>query len=136
VVVLQVNLTLVLVPLFQVMVQVTPVDLVVVLDFTIPELVELHLVLLSLALLATLQMLVGDMMVVEVDKMVFQEIQSIMLQAAVVPEVLDKLVEMEHPPLEEKVDLVTCFHLTSKCQHQLWHLPHMEIQDRVVVLTG
>tara|TARA_R100000027_G_scaffold27929_1_gene20209 strand:+ start:88 stop:498 length:411 start_codon:yes stop_codon:yes gene_type:complete len=136
VVVLQVNLTLVLVPLFQVMVQATPVDLVVVLDFTIPELVELHLVLLSLALLAILQILVGDMMVVEVDKMVFQEIQSIMLQAAVVPEVLDKLVEMEQTPLEEKVDLVTCFHLTSKCQHQLWHLPHMEIQDRVVVLTG
>jgi hypothetical protein len=136
VVVLQVNQNLVLVPLFQVMVQVIPVDLVVVLDFTIPELVELHLVLLSLALLATLQMLVGDMMVVEVDKMVFQEIQSIMLEAAVVPEVLDNLVEMDQTPLEEKVDLVTCFHLTSNYQHQPWHPLHMEIQDQVVVLTG
>jgi hypothetical protein len=62
VVVLEVEQILALTPLFQVVVQVTPVDLVVVLDFTIPELLELHLVLLSLVLLETLQILVGDML--------------------------------------------------------------------------
>ena len=110
----QVDRILVLVLLLQVVVQVDLVDLVVVLDFTIPELLDLHLVLLSLALLETLQMLVGVMMVVEVDKMVIQEIQSIMLEAVVVPVVSDNLVEMDQMPLEEQVDLDTCFLLTSK----------------------
>tara|TARA_Y100001937_G_scaffold75341_1_gene102357 strand:- start:39 stop:449 length:411 start_codon:yes stop_codon:yes gene_type:complete len=136
VVVLEVVQILALAPLFQVVVQVTPVDLVVVLDFTIPELLELHLVLLSLALLATLQILVGVMQVVEVDNLVVQETHSIMLAAVVVPVVLERLVEMEHTQMEERVDLVTYFHLTSKYRHQPWHLPHMEIQDQVVVHIG
>ena len=132
----QVDRILVLVLLFQVVVQVDLVDLVVVLDFTIPELLDLHLVLLSLALLATLQMLVGGIMVVEVDKMVIQEIHTIMLEAAVVPEVLDHLVEMEHMLLEERVDLDTCFLLTSKYHLMRCHLIHMVIQDQVDLLIG
>ena len=47
-----------------------------------------------------------------------------------------ELVEMEHTQMEERVDLVTYSHLTSKYQHQPWHLPHTEIQDRVVVHIG
>ena len=133
---LGVNQILVLVPLLQVVVQVTLVDLVVVLDFTIPELVGLHLVLLSLVLLETPQMLVGVMLVVEVDKMVIQEIHSIMLVVAVVPEDLDHLVEMGHTHLEEQVDLDTCFLLTSKYHPMLCHLIHMDIQDQVDLFIG
>ena len=120
----------------QVEVQAETVDLVVVLDFILKNLVELHLVLLSLALLATLQMLVGDMMVVPVETELNHKTHSIIPVAAVVLAALVLMVEMEHTLLEEQVEMVTYSHLTSKYQHQLWHLLHTEIQDRVVVHTG
>jgi DNA-directed RNA polymerase delta subunit len=56
--------------------------------------------------------------------------------AAVVLAALVLMVEMEHTLLEEQVEMVTYSHLTSKYQHQLWHLLHTEIQDRVVVHIG
>ena len=120
----------------QVEVQVETVDLVVVVDFILKNLVELHLVLLFLALLATLQILVGVMLVVPVETELNHKTHSIIPVAAVALEVLDRMVETEHMLLEEQVEMVTYSHLTSKYQHQLWHLLHMEIQDRVVVHIG
>jgi hypothetical protein len=136
VVVLEVEQILALTPLFQVVVQVTPVDLVVVLDFTIPELLELHLVLLSLVLLETLQILVGDMLVVEVVVQEIHKTHSIMPVVAAVPVVLDPLVEMEHMVVEEQVETVTYSQPISKYQHQLCHPLHGDIQDQLVVHTG
>ena len=112
------------------------VVLVVVLVFIIQDWVELHLVLLSLVLLATLQILVGVMVVVEVVVQEVHKTHFTILAAAVVPVVLVNLVEMVTLNLEEQVEMVTYSHPTFNYQHQLWHLPHMEIQDQVVVLTG
>jgi hypothetical protein len=120
----------------QVGVQVEMVDLVVVVDFTIPKLVELHLVLLSLALLATHQMLVGVMLVVEVDKMVIQGIHIIILVVAAVPVVLEKVVVMEVPTLVELVVLDIYFLLTFNFLLQQCHLLLMEIREQVVQTIG
>jgi hypothetical protein len=120
----------------QVEVQVETVDLEAVLDFTTPKLVELQLVLLSLALLATLQILVGDMLVVEVVIHQIHKTHSIMPVVAAVPVVLDPLVEMEHMVVEEQVETVTYSQPISKYQHQLCHPLHGGIQDQLVVHTG
>jgi hypothetical protein len=122
--------------LMQVGVQVEMVDLVVVVDFTTPKLVELHLVLLSPALLVTHQMLVGVMLVVEVDKMVVQGIHFIIPVVAAVPVVLEKLVVMEQMPLVELVVLDIYFLLIFNFLLQQCHLPHMEIQEQVVQTIG
>ena len=112
------------------------VVLVVVLVFIIQDWVDLHLVLLSLVLLATLQILVGVMVVVEVVVQEVHKTHFTILAAAVVPVVLVNLVEMDHIPLEEQVEMVTYFLLFFNYQHQPWHLNLTEIQDQVVVLTG
>tara|TARA_Y100000361_G_scaffold133117_1_gene131102 strand:- start:1005 stop:1421 length:417 start_codon:yes stop_codon:yes gene_type:complete len=120
----------------QVEVQEEMVDLAAVLDFILKNLVELHLVLLSLALLETLQIVVGDIMVVPVETELNHKTHSIIPVAAVALEVLDWMVETEHLVLEEQVELDTYSPPTFNYQHQLWHPLHMEIQDRVVVHTG
>ena len=122
--------------LMQALVQVEMVDLVVVLDFITEKLVELHLVLLFLALLATHQMLVGVMLVVEVVIQEIHRIHFIMLVAAVVPVVLEKVVVMEVTTLVELVVLDIYFLLIFNFLLQQCHLTLMEIQEQVVQTIG
>ena len=98
-------------------VQVETVDLVVVLDFTTPKLVGLQLVLLSGTPGNSPDTGWGHAGG-RGGQPGSPGTHSIMLAAVVVPVVLGELVEMEHTQMEERVDLVTYSHLTSKYQHQ------------------